>query len=273
MKTKILVLLLAGRALFGAEGTTSSRTEIASPNVRPSCCAACAAEKPVVEVTPTLTARSIYQVEGTWTNDAGQNVALASLRGRPVVIAMFFASCEYACPVLVSDMQRLRQTLPAEARERAQFVLVTFDTQRDTPAALKAYRDRAALDAGWTLLHGDADSVRELAMVLGVKYKQDARGQFSHSNLITVLNDEGEIHYQRNGLLGDVSDAAKAVVVAAKFTKIMAVVNGLKPGEAFVLITPFVPAPLIEKLRSQGFEAKTELRPDGGWQTRFCRKS
>lgn len=215
MKTKTLLLLLICRSLFAGDVPASSRPDVSAAPLRPPCCAACAAEKSAT-VAPTLSTRSIYQVDGVWTNDAEQKVALASLRGRPVVIAMFFASCEYACPVLVSDMQRLRQTLPADTRERAQFVLVTFDTARDTPAALKAYRDRVALDAGWTLLHGDEADVRELAMVLGVKYKQDARGQFSHSNLITVLNDEGEISYQRNGLLGDVSDAAKAVVIAAK---------------------------------------------------------
>jgi protein SCO1/2 len=52
-------------------------------------------------------------------------------------------------------------------------------------------------------------------MLLGVKFKQDARGQFSHSNLITILNPAGEIAHQRAGLMGDVSDAAKAVVLAS----------------------------------------------------------
>ena len=86
---------------------------------------------------------------------------------------------------------------------------------RDTPAALKAYRERMKLDGAWTLLHGDAANVQELAMLLGVKFKQDARGQFSHSNLITVLNPEGEIAHQRAGLMGDVSEAAKAVALVA----------------------------------------------------------
>jgi protein SCO1 len=209
MKTKTFLLLALSCGSLFASGALPSET-------KPPCCAACAMEKAVaVDVPPVLSARSIYQVDQTWTNDAGQSVTLAALRGRPVVIAMFFASCEYACPLLVSDMRRLRDSLPADVRDRAQFVLVSFDTARDTPAALKAYRDRATLDAGWTLLHGDASSVQELAMVLGVKYKQDARGQFSHSNLITVLNDGGEIAYQRSGLMGDVSEAAKAVVVVA----------------------------------------------------------
>ncbi len=158
-----------------------------------------------------FTARSLYQLDAKWTDDASRPVQLASLRGRPVVMAMFFASCEYACPIIVSEMKRLRDTLPAAVREQTQFVLVTFDSARDTPAALKAYRERMALDGAWTLLHGADADVQELAMLLGVKYRQDANGQFSHSNLITVLNAEGEIAHQRAGLQGDVSDAARAV--------------------------------------------------------------
>lgn len=160
--------------------------------------------------------RSIYQLDATWTNDAGESVSLAMLRGRPVVLTMFFASCEYACPILVNDMQRIRQTLPEAIRAQAQFVLVSFDDARDTPAALRAYRERVNLDSNWVLLHGDAANVQELAMLLGVKYQRDARGQYAHSNLITVLNSEGEIVHQRNGLQGEVSQAANAVKLAAK---------------------------------------------------------
>ena len=53
------------------------------------------------------------------------------------------------------------------------------------------------------------------------------------------------------------------------FDKIMKAVSALAPGESFVLVTPFVPAPLIELLQSQGFDARPEHRADGGWQTQF----
>lgn len=175
--------------------------------------AACCAEIPSAA---RLTAKSLYQLEASWTKDDGLAMELGELRGRPVVIAMFFASCTYACPLLVNDMQRLRELLPAAVRAETQFVLVSFDTVRDTPAALKEFRKRSAIeDAGWTLVRGDADSVQELAMLLGVKLKQEVSGQFAHSNLVTVLNREGEIAHQRNGLMGDMSEAAEAVVVVA----------------------------------------------------------
>ena len=55
------------------------------------------------------------------------------------------------------------------------------------------------------------------------------------------------------------------------FSKIMAAMKGLAPGETLTLVTPFLPAPLIEKLGSEGFTALPERRADGGWQTRFTR--
>ena len=59
------------------------------------------------------------------------------------------------------------------------------------------------------------DAVQELAMLLGVKFKQDARGQFSHSNLFTILNSGGEIVHQHVGLKGEISAAAKVLALAA----------------------------------------------------------
>jgi protein SCO1/2 len=212
MKKKFtaFILALALSALVRASASASAAAPCCVPVApKPACCAE---EMPAAP----LSARSLYQLDAKWTNDAGAAVQLAALRGRPVVLAMFFAQCGYACPVLVSDMQRLREQLPAEVRARAQFVLVSFDVARDTVPALKSYRENLGLDEAWTLLRGDESSVQELAMLLGVKFKRDANGQFSHSNLITVLYPEGEISHQRNGLMGDMSEAAKAVALAAK---------------------------------------------------------
>jgi protein SCO1/2 len=208
---RLALSFLALATLSRAAETPAPACCAPAPAAKPTCCA----EEKVAAVKP-LTARSLYQLESTWTNDAGESVALSSLRGRPVIVAMFFAQCEYACPVIVADMQRLRAALPETLRNKAQLVLVTFDLERDTPAALRAFRERMTLDAQWTLLRGEAAPVQELAMLLGVKFKRDARGQFAHSNLLTLLNAEGEIVHQHAGLNGDISTAAKALAAAQK---------------------------------------------------------
>lgn len=150
------------------------------------------------------TDRSLYQLDSKWTSDVGRQVQLSVLRGRPQLVAMFFTHCEYACPILVHDLQKIEQRLPSDLRAKVDFLLVSFDSARDTAAALADFRAKRQLARDrWTLLRGGADDVRELAALLGVNYAPDSRGQFAHSNLITLLNAEGEIVFQHQGLEQD----------------------------------------------------------------------
>lgn len=55
------------------------------------------------------------------------------------------------------------------------------------------------------------------------------------------------------------------------FAAILAAVARLGPQDTFVLVTPFLPAPMIEKLRSEGFLATPERGADGVWRTIFSR--
>ncbi|HEY8995591.1 MAG TPA: SCO family protein [Lacunisphaera sp.] len=202
------LLLLGAVTMCGAEGTAGAccAAESAEKTSRPACCEAMASGA--------FSKNSLYQADASFTDDTGRAFTLGQLRGRPVVLTMFFASCGYACPLLVTDMQAIRGRLPAEQRDRALFVLVSFDTVRDTPEALAKYRAQRGLDGSWVLLHGDGEAIRELAALLGVKYQQETDGMFSHSNLITVLNAEGEVVHQRTGLKGGLDEAAQAVLRA-----------------------------------------------------------
>ncbi len=173
------------------------------------CCSESVAE--VSEVKKTLSDKSLYQVESTWTNDGGNAVVLNEWRGRPQLITMFFASCEFACPILLHDVQRIEDALPQAWRGKVRVTFVSFDTARDTPAALKTFRSAQSIRADWNLLSGNADDVLELAALLGVKYKKDARGQFVHSNIITLLNAEGEIVHQQVGLNQSVDETVRTV--------------------------------------------------------------
>ena len=53
------------------------------------------------------------------------------------------------------------------------------------------------------------------------------------------------------------------------FSEIRKRVDLLKPGEGLAVVAPFLPAPLIEKLRSEGFTARAEPQPDGSWIAYF----
>jgi protein SCO1/2 len=159
-----------------------------------------------------LSDKSLYQTESRWTTDTGKQVKLVDLKGRPQVVVMFFASCQSACPVLVHDVQRIEASLNPDQRARVGFTLVTIDPRRDTPEALANYRATRSLATNtWTLLRGEPTDVQELAALLGVKYKEQADGQFAHSNLITVLNSEGEIVHQLAGLGKDINTTVRVI--------------------------------------------------------------
>ena len=176
---------------------------------KPSCCST---NQSAIETSAPLSDRSLYQLESIWTNDTAKPFRLAELRGRPQLVVMFFTSCQFACPALAHDLKRIESALPEAIRSRTGFVFVTFDSKRDTPAALAGFRKRHQLPKDrWTLLRGQTDEVLELAALLGVKFKQDARGQFNHSNIITVLNSEGEVVHQQLGLNQSIDETVSAV--------------------------------------------------------------
>lgn len=186
MKSPLILLLLAV--------AVSSCSTQKTAQVLPPCCRPLAAAA-------NYTDKSLFQLESVWTSDANRKVKLGVLRGRPQIVAMFFASCQFTCPLTVSDMQRIEAALPENLRTNTGFLLISFDSERDTPAALKVYRAKRELsNQNWTLLRGEPDDVRELAALLGVIYKRDANGDFAHSNVITLLNAEGEIVFQQPGL-------------------------------------------------------------------------
>jgi len=174
---------------------------------------ACCAEAPPAAP---YSRTSLYQLDARFTNDAGESFALGDLRGQPVVVDMFFASCGYACPLTVTNLLAIQGRLPVEQRDKVRFVLVSFDVARDTSEELAKYRATRGLNDQWILLRGDDNSVRELAALLGVKYKQEADGMFSHSNLLTVLNPKGEIAHQREGLNGGLDEVITTLATAAQ---------------------------------------------------------
>jgi protein SCO1 len=159
-----------------------------------------------------LDAKSIYQLPTKFTDTNGKTRVLADFRGKPVVITMIFTHCEYACPVIIEDLGRFESALSEGERDAAHWVLISFDAKRDTPEVLAEYAKNNELDLSrWTLLHTEADGVREAAAVLGVRYKETASGGFSHANRMTVLDQAGRIHKRLDGLNVDVSPGVAAL--------------------------------------------------------------
>lgn len=158
---------------------------------------------------------SIFHLASTWRNQRGEEVPLSVLEGRVQVLAMVYTHCEAACPRIIADMHRIRSQLSGMAAKPGSigFVLVSIDPERDTPERLATFARESRLD-DWVLLQGEDESVRELAAVLGVRYRRISETDFTHSNLISVIGPEGVVLHQQVGLGVD-PDETIAVVEAA----------------------------------------------------------
>jgi protein SCO1/2 len=144
---------------------------------------------------------SLYRLPGSWSDQNARPFELEALRGSPVLLALFYGTCDSVCPVIVRDMQKVEAMLSPDDRRRTRFVLVTIDPKVDTPDKLLAYAKKHEMDpARWTLLTGPPEQVRVLANVLGFKYRPTGTGQYSHTIRIHVLDREGVVVDHADGL-------------------------------------------------------------------------
>ncbi len=174
-------------------------------------------EKKDVEAKP-ITDLSIYNLPEKWTNQDGKDIELKELRGKVLVMVMIYTSCKTACPRLVADMRHIEERIPKEYKDKVQLVLVSIDPTVDTPERLKEFSIENQMTGNqWTFLRSNEENTREFAAVLAVNYKKISPIDFSHSNIISIFNEEGEMTYQQEGLgTGYDKTVAKITEEAAK---------------------------------------------------------
>lgn len=127
------------------------------------------------------------------TRSDGAVVDLASLRGRPTIMTMFFASCPDVCPLMTENILRAEAKIPAKELKDLQVVFVSFD-ERDKPAVLDAYRKAHGITSPrWTVASATPAASRKLGDLLGVRYQKLPNGSFSHSAMVDLIAADGTV--------------------------------------------------------------------------------
>lgn len=145
--------------------------------------------------TPALLPKdSVYQLPLQLTDQQGRSWDWRTKRGKPQVVAMFYTSCQYICPLIVDSGKAVEHALTPAERGRLGILLISMDPSRDTPAALMAVAQKRDLDpAHWTLAAPKAADVRSAAGVLGVRYRQLADGEFNHTSALVLIDAQGRV--------------------------------------------------------------------------------
>ena len=160
---------------------------------------------------------SIYNLPSHWTTQNGEEIELKDLQGKVVVMVMIYTTCKAACPRLVADMRNIEKQVPEEKKDDVQYVFVSIDPETDTPERLKAFsKENEMEDEKWLFLRGTEADTREFAAVLAVNYKEISPMDFSHSNIISVFDQRGEMVHQQEGLGVDNKETIAAIIELAK---------------------------------------------------------
>jgi protein SCO1/2 len=162
---------------------------------------------------------SIFQVSSSWNDQNAKTIQLSNFQGQPIILTMVYLSCPHSCPMTVAKLQEIEKKIVAKGVSKYRFILASFDFENDRPAQMKIFMKKHKLDdSHWSILTGSKDEqIRELAVVLGINYKKLDDGDFSHSNVISLLDEDGRILTKSESLSADDSDLIqKAVKIGGK---------------------------------------------------------
>jgi protein SCO1/2 len=159
--------------------------------------------------------------EFTLTNQYGQAVTLADLRGKVWLADIIFTTCPGPCRQMTREMKDIQDALPAGSEPR--LVSLTTFPQMDTPAILKTYGEKFGADFNrWSFLTGTKAEIAQLATnSLGLlAAPKDPAAQespydlFIHSTYFVLMDRQSRMRavYQTVGDGIDFNDVKKQIL-------------------------------------------------------------
>ena len=107
------------------------------------------------------------------------------LKDKVVVINFIFTNCQGACPLMTFKLSQVRDQFEGQIGDPLQFVSLSIDPERDTPAAMKAFAQEQNADhEGWVWLTGNPDHLDNIIKRLG-QFAEDVE---SHSTMMLAGN-------------------------------------------------------------------------------------
>lgn len=137
------------------------------------------------------------------------------IKNKITLLAMIYTHCPDICPMTTHNMHLVDQRLPEELRQKINYIVITFDPNRDTPNVLKRFAEIRDLSfKNWTLLSGDEKNTNEVMLKFGIKAipadsTYDENGELSynviHTDRISLIDQEGRLRANYKGSTADLN--------------------------------------------------------------------
>jgi len=132
----------------------------------------------------------------TLTDADGPATTFKQFRGKVVLVSFIFTTCSGSCPATTARLAKVQDALAGlpDGKERVQFLSITLDPERDTPAKLRDYMRLYEIDpANWRFLTGPKESVRKTIADWGMWAKPAANGQLDHPSRVFLVDPRGRV--------------------------------------------------------------------------------
>ncbi len=156
-------------------------------------------------------------------NQLGDTVHLYDIKGKAIVIDLFFTSCGSICPQLTRSMAKMQQSFIRGGNTRrkidtsvVQFISLSIDPERDSVPVLKSYADRYDVNPdNWWMLTGNRDSIYNFIfqeLKIDKLEKVPVSPEFPHTGRFVLLDKDylvrGRLEQPYSGLANDTASMA-----------------------------------------------------------------
>jgi protein SCO1 len=131
------------------------------------------------------------------------------LKGKNVILSYIYTNCPDICPLTTHNIISIKEQLDKEEMTDVEYIVISFDPERDSPSVLKKYADvRGIKSNAWHFLTGNKKAVFDLLDELNVRAmsgdttitpKGDTLYYFIHTDRISLLDKQGRLRKNFNG--------------------------------------------------------------------------
>ncbi len=124
-------------------------------------------------------------------DSGGKPFDLASLKGKVVLVSFVYTTCNGVCPATTSSLGRIQKALEQAKLwgTSVEFVSITLDPKRDTPAILNRYAQLFGADLNrWHFLTGSSSQIELTLAAWGMWAKTGPTGVLDHPSRIFLLD-------------------------------------------------------------------------------------
>ena len=140
-------------------------------------------------------------------------------KGKPFLLGFIFTNCPDVCPLTSHNFQLVQEEAKNEGIKEVNFVLISFDPDRDKPWVLKEYAGLRNIDeSNFKLLTGDKDTIKALMKKMQVvaipgDTSKTTDGDliyfFIHTDRAFLIDKNNRIRTEYRGSKLDISQAVK----------------------------------------------------------------